>query len=68
MRGWSDVKRYRAKSIASITRTCGGDPVWDSKPATMIRVLPAHAGVILNFEQCQKGKLRITRTCGGDPI
>ena len=55
-------------SFSSITRTCGGDPVYQFSFNIGFLVLPAHAGVILSDIETRCKLYSITRTCGGDPI
>ena len=57
--GWNDD--------SCITRTCGGDPGFQTLDDDGDWVLPAHAGVILQVSLENIEKISITRTCGGDP-
>ena len=61
------VDKALASASNSITRTCGGDPRERNTEEQETKVLPAHAGLILQAHGKDNIFVSITRTCGGDP-
>ncbi len=51
----------------SFPRTRGGDPDTDDEAAILLKLFPAHAGVILDLASVRDALYAFPRTRGGDP-